>query len=63
MRSFTMLAKRRAFVLAAGAGLLLASCTVQPPAMKSAEIRVMTSGAFTAPYKELVPMFEKETAA
>ena len=61
MRSFTMLAKRRALLMAAAAALLLAACALQPPAMKSAEIRVMTSGAFTAPYKELVPMFEKET--
>ena len=61
MKLFTIFSKRRVMLLAVGASLLLASCAVQPPAMKSAEVRVMTSGAFTAPYKELVPMFEKET--
>ena len=52
---------RRALLLTVAATLLLVSCAVQPPVMKSAEVRVMTSGAFTAPYKDLVPMFEKET--
>ena len=61
MKPVTIFAKRRALLLAAGASLLLASCAVQPPAIKHAEVRVMTSGAFTAPYKELVPMFEKDT--
>ena len=44
------------------ATLLLASCAVQPPApvvSRSAEIRVITSGAFTEAYKMLVPEFEK----
>ncbi len=48
-------------VLAAST-LLLASCAVQPPApivSRSAEIRVITSGAFTEAYKMLVPEFEK----
>ena len=38
--------------------LLCASGT----AALAADIRVMTSGAFTAPYKELVPIFERDTA-
>jgi molybdate transport system substrate-binding protein len=52
---------RRALLIAAGA-LLLASCAVQPPAPTasiSAEVRVITSGAFTEAYKMLVPEFEK----
>lgn len=61
MKPFTISVTRRSLLMAASASLLLASCAVQPPAMRSAEIRVMTSGAFTAPYKELVPIFEKET--
>ena len=61
MKPITISVSRRALLLAAGASLLFASCAVQPPAMKSAEVRVITSGAFTAPYKELVPMFEKDT--
>ena len=61
MNPFTTFTRRRALLLAACTSLLIASCAVQPPVMQSAEIRVMTSGAFTAPYKELVPMFEKET--
>ena len=31
-------------------------------AAHAADIRVMTSGAFTAPYKELVPIFERDTS-
>ena len=57
----TISVKRRALLWAATATVLLASCAVQPPVMRSAEVRVMTSGAFTAPYKERVPMCEKET--
>lgn len=48
------------FVVAASA--LLTSCAVQPPAPvanRGAEIRVITSGAFTEAYKMLVPAFEK----
>ncbi len=61
MKPFTIFVKRRALLMAAAASVMLASCAVLSPVMRSAEIRVMTSGAFTAPYKELVPMFEKET--
>lgn len=49
-------------VFASVTALLLASCAVQPPApveSRSAEIRVITSGAFTEAYKMLVPEFEK----
>jgi len=48
------LASRLSTLLAAGA-LILAGAAF------AAEVRVMTSGAFTAPYKELVPAFEKAT--
>ena len=61
MKPLTTLVNRRGLLWAACASVLLASCAVQPPVVKSAEVRVMTSGAFTAPYKALVPMFEKET--
>jgi molybdate transport system substrate-binding protein len=44
--------------LALGAAGLLAFAAV---AAFSAEIRVMTSGGFTAPYQELTPQFEKAT--
>jgi molybdate transport system substrate-binding protein len=43
---------------------LLSSCALQPSvpvASRSAEIRVITSGAFTEAYKMLVPEFEKAT--
>jgi len=56
---------RRATLLtisAAASALLLASCAVQAPApARPAEIRVITSGAFTEAYKLLVPEFEKAT--
>ena len=48
--------------LALVASVFVASCAVQPPAQvakRSAEIRVITSGAFTEAYKLLVPEFEK----
>jgi molybdate transport system substrate-binding protein len=46
--------------LALAATTLLASCAMQRPApARSAEIRVITSGAFTEAYKMLVPEFEK----
>ena len=48
------LATRLSFVIAAGA-LLLAGAAF------AAEVHVMTSGAFTAPFKELVPEFERAT--
>jgi len=48
------LASRLSTLLAAGA-LILAGAAF------AAEVRVMTSGAFTAPYKELVPAFEMAT--
>jgi molybdate transport system substrate-binding protein len=44
---------RKATLLAAG--LLLATAAL------AAEVRVMTSGGFTAPYNELTPLFERET--
>ena len=40
---------------------LAASVFALAGAAFGAEVRVMTSGAFTAPYKELVPAFEKAT--
>lgn len=50
-----------AFVAVAAAAVL-SSCAVQQAApARSAEIRVITSGAFTEAYKQLVPLFEKET--
>lgn len=53
---------RRGALLALVAGVaLLTSCTLQPVAPRSAEIRVITSGAFTEAYKMLTPMFEKES--
>ncbi len=56
---------RRALLIAltaAASALLLSSCAVQPAApvvTRSAEIRVITSGAFTEAYKLLVPEFEQ----
>ncbi len=47
---------------AVAAAAVLSSCAVQQAApARSAEIRVITSGAFTEAYKQLVPLFEKET--
>ena len=57
--------RRRALIATLGAMLtafLLSSCSVQPAApavTRSAEIRVITSGAFTEAYKQLAPEFEK----
>ena len=51
-------------VLGLGAATLLAACAIAPaptPAPRSAEIRVITSGAFTEAYKQLVPLFERES--
>ena len=51
-------------VLGLGAATLLAACAIAPaptPAPRGAEIRVITSGAFTEAYKQLVPLFEKES--
>ena len=62
--------QRRALLIAltsAASALLLSSCAVQPPApvaavlTRSAEVRVITSGAFTEAYKMLVPLFEKDS--
>jgi molybdate transport system substrate-binding protein len=39
---------------------LVAACVVSVSAL-TAEIKVMTSGGFTAPYQELTPLFEKAT--
>ena len=44
-------------LLLAGLGLLLATSQL----VQAAEIRVITSGAFTEAYKKLVPEFEKQT--
>ena len=44
-------------VLAVVLACLAAACASVPPA----EIRVMTSGGFTAAYRELTPQFERET--
>ncbi len=46
---------RRLFVI--GLGLWLAAAHIA----QAAEIRVITSGAFTEAYKKLVPEFEKQT--
>ena len=49
-------------LLVLGVAGLLASCATPPvstPPARSAEIRVITSGAFTEAYKLLVPEFEK----
>lgn len=56
----------RAALAAIGLGFasLLTSCATAPgPTLppRSAEIRVITSGAFTEAYKQLVPLFEKES--
>ena len=51
-------------ILGLGATTLLAACAIAPaptPAPRSAEIRVITSGAFTEAYKQLVPLFERES--
>ena len=51
-------------LLGLGAATLLAACATAPaptPAPRSAEIRVITSGAFTEAYKQLVPLFERES--
>lgn len=51
-------------ILGLGTATLLAACTTAPapaPAPRSAEIRVITSGAFTEAYKQLVPLFERES--
>jgi len=51
-------------LLGLGAATLLAACAIAPtptPAPRSAEIRVITSGAFTEAYKQLVPLFERES--
>ena len=50
-------------VMAAACALLLSSCALQPASVtaRSAEIRVVTSGAFTEAYKMLVPQFEKDS--
>jgi molybdate transport system substrate-binding protein len=59
--------RRRAIFVTLAVALsaaLLSSCAVQPSvpvAARSAEIRVITSGAFTEAYKLLVPEFEKAT--
>ena len=50
------MATRRHFV-ATIAALFLAACASVPPT----EIRVMTSGGFTAAYRELTPEFERQT--
>jgi molybdate transport system substrate-binding protein len=47
--------KPRFFCLAAASLALVAAATF------AAEIKVMTSGGFTAPYQELTPLFEKAT--
>ena len=44
-------------LLLVGLGLLLAASHIA----QAAEIRVITSGAFTEAYKKLVPEFEKQT--
>ena len=43
--------------------LLLAACATQPASAPPAgtEVRVITSGAFTEAYKQLVPVFEKQS--
>ena len=43
--------------------LVLASVVVAAIAVHAGEIRVMTSGAFTAPYLELAPQFERTMPA
>ena len=56
--------RRRTLLIALASILLLSSCAVQPPApvvTRSAEVRVITSGAFTEAYKMLVPLFEKDS--
>ncbi|WP_077002482.1 substrate-binding domain-containing protein [Variovorax sp. KK3] len=51
---------RRAALL--GAALVLAACAGPGPrAPAGTEIRVMTSGGFTAAYNELTPLYEKST--
>jgi molybdate transport system substrate-binding protein len=50
-----MLRIRRQFALAAASLAFLAAPVL------AAEIKVMTSGGFTAPYQELTPQFEKAT--
>jgi molybdate transport system substrate-binding protein len=47
-------------VLAAVLALFLAACA-STPSTRPAEIRVMTSGGFTAAFKELYPQFERST--
>jgi molybdate transport system substrate-binding protein len=42
-------------------GILLAGALLGASAVNGAEIRVMTSGAFTAAYLELKPLFEDAT--
>lgn len=57
--------RRRALLLGVVSALMLSSCALQPPApvtsvaARSAEVRVITSGAFTEAYKMLLPAFEK----
>jgi molybdate transport system substrate-binding protein len=50
------------FVLGAAVPLLFAACATQPASPPpGTEIRVITSGAFTEAYKQLVPAFEKQS--
>ena len=56
---------RRQFLFSSlASAILLAGCALQAPLQvtpRSAEIRVITSGAFTEAYKLLVPEFEKRS--
>ena len=64
MRAATAL-HRVVVVFAASTLLAVAACSPKVPpsqaALRQVEVRVMTSGAFTAAYKELAPQFERET--
>jgi len=61
INGYRLRSKRAALLISACALLGIAVASARPPQAKQDSIRVVTSGAFTAAYLELVPEYERAT--